>query len=82
MCVQVAEMQKKVACVWRWFTWKEPYGRAGDGVLCSLRRKLAGWDVLKPSIDWETCTLLCDVSNFLIPLDSEQYYNDNNMYMS
>jgi hypothetical protein len=54
-------MQKKVACVWRWFTWQAPYGRAGEGVMCSLRRKLAGYENLKPTMDWDKCELKCDV---------------------
>eukprot|EP00884_Botryococcus_braunii_P005480 jgi/Botrbrau1/14933/Bobra.0018s0037.1 len=58
---KVQELQKKVACVWRWVSWQEPHGRAGEALLCSLRRKLAGWDALKPTIDWDLCQLNCDV---------------------
>ncbi len=50
---QLEKMQKKVACVWRYFSWQKPFGRAGEAVLCSLRRKLAGWDLLKPTMDWD-----------------------------
>jgi hypothetical protein len=36
-CVQVGTMQRKVACVQRSFTWKNPYGRGRRGAFCSLR---------------------------------------------
>eukprot|EP00884_Botryococcus_braunii_P014176 jgi/Botrbrau1/2275/Bobra.101_2s0098.1 len=62
---RLESMQKKAACVWRYFSWQKPFGRAGEAVICSLRRKLAGWDVLKPTMDWDTCKLQCDVPKHL-----------------
>jgi hypothetical protein len=59
---QVGEMQRKIACVWRYWVWTEPYGRAGEAFLCSLRRKLAGHHNLRPQMDWDTCTLRCELS--------------------
>eukprot|EP00884_Botryococcus_braunii_P001005 jgi/Botrbrau1/10905/Bobra.0025s0078.1 len=59
---KVGEMQRKIACVWRYWVWTEPYGRAGEAFLCSLRRKLAGHHNLRPHMDWDTCTLRCELS--------------------
>jgi hypothetical protein len=58
---QVAEMQRKIACVWRYWVWTEPYGRAGEAFMCSLRRKLVGHSNLQPHMDWDTCTLRCEL---------------------
>lgn len=58
---QLEDMQRKVACVYRWFTWQEPYGRAGEALICSLLKKLHGEERVKPQMDWDKCKLICDV---------------------
>eukprot|EP00884_Botryococcus_braunii_P010746 jgi/Botrbrau1/19673/Bobra.0003s0035.1 len=54
-------MQKRIACAWRYWVWTLPYGRAGEAFVCSLRRKLLGHQALLPRMDWDSCTLHCEV---------------------
>ncbi|KAK9830108.1 hypothetical protein WJX72_009832 [[Myrmecia] bisecta] len=54
---KVKSMQLVIDCAWRFFTWKPPYGRALEALMCSLRRKLD--PEIKPRLDHETCTLIC-----------------------
>lgn len=63
--LQVEEMQRRIACVWRYWVWTRPYGRAGEALVCSLRRKLLGRANLVPHMDWATCTLHCDAADAL-----------------
>eukprot|EP00884_Botryococcus_braunii_P001012 jgi/Botrbrau1/10911/Bobra.0025s0084.1 len=57
----VEVMQRRIACAWRYWVWTLPYGRAGEAFVCSLRRKLVGHQALLPRMDWDSCTLHCQV---------------------
>ena len=62
MVVQVEQMQQMLHCVWAFFSWKEGEGRALEGLMCSLRRKLYGsHEAQQPTIDPKTCQLSCNV---------------------
>lgn len=58
---QVKRMQSNVSCIWRYFTWRDPQGRALEALICSLRRKMTGGRLI-PTMDWQTCTLHCEAA--------------------
>ncbi|KAK9819900.1 hypothetical protein WJX72_003779 [[Myrmecia] bisecta] len=57
---KVRAMQARMACVSRFFTWRQDRGLAFEALLCSLRRKIVGQDQLLPKLDWASCELHCE----------------------
>lgn len=40
-------------------SYNSAFGKAGETLLCALRRQLFGPDKIWPAMDWKTCTLIC-----------------------
>ena len=55
---KVDSMRAALTCVWRYFLWRQPDGRALEALMCSLRQKLTS-DRLVPHMNLETCHLEC-----------------------
>ena len=55
---KVDSMRAALTCVWRYFLWRQPDGRALEALMCSLRRKLTSGR-LSPRMNLETCHLEC-----------------------
>ena len=55
---KVDSMRAALTCVWRYFLWRQPDGRALEALMCSLRRKLTSGR-LSPHMNLEICHLEC-----------------------
>ena len=67
--LQVATMQQRLNCAWRYVSYHAEFGRATETLMCALRHRTYGPDSIWPIMDWETCTLSCGLSE---DLDHEQ----------
>ena len=57
---KVDSMRAVLSCVWRYFVWQQPEGRALEALKCSLRRKLTS-DRLIATLFLDTCRLDCEL---------------------
>lgn len=57
---KVDSMRAVLSCVWRYFVWQQPEGRALEALMCSLRRKLTS-DRLIATLFLDTCRLDCEL---------------------
>ena len=53
-------MRAVLSCVWRYFVWQQPEGRALEALMCSLRRKLT-FGRLIATLFLDTCRLGCEL---------------------
>ena len=58
-------MQQRLNCVWKYVSYNEEYGRAGESLICGMRRHVYGFNNVWPAMDWDRCQLHCG---------SHQYY--------
>jgi hypothetical protein len=59
IAVQIAEMQRRLPCAWRYHSWHPTHGRALEPLVCSLRIRLFGSKAILPLMDWQACRLIC-----------------------
>eukprot|EP00884_Botryococcus_braunii_P004845 jgi/Botrbrau1/14361/Bobra.0014s0016.1 len=55
----VKKMQKRLNCVWMFFSWRPTWGKAMEAFLCSIRQRLPGGQSIQPVLDYDNCRLHC-----------------------
>ena len=58
---KVDSMRAVLSCVWRFFVWQQPEGRALEALICSLRRKLTSGRLIA-TLFLDTCCLDCELA--------------------
>eukprot|EP00884_Botryococcus_braunii_P022910 jgi/Botrbrau1/9302/Bobra.0111s0026.1 len=60
---KVREYRERGPCARRYLSWNKETGRAGEALVCALRRRLLGLHHWRPFMDWAACTLNCTVTH-------------------